>query len=563
MVCIAPEWVIRGHVDDHALPSLDFTPAFRSLMRCRGMRDPDEVMSFLSPNLGQLKDPRVMKGMDEACQRIMKAIDTAETIGVFSDYDVDGVCSAALIHRFLVGVGCKPPVIFIPDRTSDGYGLNTRGIDELHGLGVTLMLTADCGITAREEVGYANSLGMDVIVTDHHEVDQQVPDACSVINPKQSDCLFFGEDLCGAGVVFHLIVALRAHLRERGIANLPNLKEELDIVAMATVADAVALSGLNRVLVKEGLAVLNSTLRVGLAALVKVAGIRKELISRDLGYILGPRINAAGRIADARKAFDLLTTDDAGRAHLLAQELDSLNRQRQVHEQRVLGLALGQLRNSSPPANVIVAWGRDWHIGVLGIVASRLASLYSRPALVISVMDGIGIGSGRSIPGVDLHGALARASSLLNTFGGHKMAVGLSIAEERIPLLPTAMDEIIGSQVHVKESPFEVDLKISPYDLTPTLLDELELLAPFGEGNPEPVFLIPSMEIVGSKVFDNGQTKLVLRHSNRLLHTLRSPVGNGLCETGSYLDVAFTPVKMRLNGHDYLYLSLKALAASR
>ena len=563
MVCIAPEWVIRGHVDDRALPSLSFTPAFRSLMRCRGMHDPDEVMSFLAPNLGQLRDPRFMKGMSKACHRIMKAIDAGETIGVFTDYDVDGVCSAALIHRFLVGVGCEPPVIFIPDRTSDGYGLNMRGIDELHARGVTLMLTADCGITALEEVDYAKSLGMDVIVTDHHEVDELVPDACSVINPKQSDCLFFGEDLCGAGVVFHLIVALRALLRERGVESLPNLKEELDIVAMATVADAVALSGLNRVLVKEGLTVLNSTLRVGLSALVKVAGIRKELISRDLGYILGPRINAAGRIADARKAFDLLTTDDEAQAYLLAQELDNLNRKRQIQEQRVLELALQQLKDSPPPANVSIVWGNDWHIGVLGIVASRLVSLFSRPALVISVMDGIGIGSGRSMPGIDLHNALAQASSLLKTFGGHKMAVGLSIAEERIPLLLTAVDEIIGAQVHIKDHPFEVDLKISPYDLTPTLLEELELLAPFGEGNPEPVFLIPSMEIVGSKVFDNGQTKLVLKHSNRLFHTLRSPVDNGFCETGNFLDVAFTPVKMRLNGHSYLYLSLKALAASR
>lgn len=563
MVCTAPEWVIRGHVDNHALPSLNFTPAFRSLMRCRGMHDPDEVMSFLSPNLGQLKDPRSMKGMTEACHRIMKAIDTRETIGVFTDYDVDGVCSAALMHRFLVGIGCDPPIIFIPDRTSDGYGLNIRGIDELNARGVTLMLTADCGITALEEVDYANSLGMDVIVTDHHEVDKLVPDACSVINPKQADCLFFGEDLCGAGVVFHLIVALRSLLRERGVVNLPNLKDELDIVAMATVADAVALSGLNRVLVKEGLAVLNSTLRVGLAALVKVAGIRKDLISRDLGYILGPRINAAGRIADARKAFDLLTTDDAGQAHVLAQELDVLNRKRQVHEQRVLEMALQQLKDKPSPANVSIVWGNDWHIGVLGIVASRLVSLFSRPALVISIMDGIGIGSGRSMPGIDLHSALAKASFLLNTFGGHKMAVGLGIAEEKIPLLLSTMDEIISSQIHVKDQPFEVDLRISPYDLTPTLLEELELLAPFGEGNPEPVFLIPSMEIVGTKVFHNGQTKLILKHSNRVFHTLRSPVGNGFCETGSFLDVAFTPVKMRLNGHSYLYLSLKALAASR
>ncbi|HQI81411.1 MAG TPA: single-stranded-DNA-specific exonuclease RecJ [Deltaproteobacteria bacterium] len=563
MVCTAPQWVIRGHVDDHALPSLNFTPVFRSLMRCRGMHDPAEVMDFLTPNLGQLRDPRSMKGMERACSRIVEAINRKENIGVFTDYDVDGVCSAALIHRFMTGLGCDPPAVFIPDRTSDGYGLNTRGIDELHARGVTLLITADCGITAHQEVDYANSLGMDVIVTDHHEVDGPVPDAYSVINPKQSDCLFCGEDLCGTGVVYHLIIALRSLLRERGVANLPNLKGELDIVAMATVADAVALSGLNRILVKEGLSVLNSSMRVGLSALSRVAGIKKELMSRDLGYILGPRINAAGRISDARNAFDLLTTEDPGQAQRLAVELDGLNRKRQMHEQRVLEMALEQLRDSPPMENVTVVWGRDWHIGVLGIVASRLVNLLARPALVISVMDGMGIGSGRSLPGIDLHRALSGAAAVLAGFGGHKMAVGLSVPEERITVLPGMLNEAVASQMETRQNTFDVDLRISPYDLSPALLQELELLAPYGEGNPEPVFLIPAMEVVSRKDFGDGQAKFILKHSNRVFHTLKSPVGPHLGDASKYLDVAFTPVRLRINGHSYLYLSVKAMAMSR
>ncbi|HVN72845.1 MAG TPA: single-stranded-DNA-specific exonuclease RecJ [Desulfomonilia bacterium] len=555
--------MIRGHVDDNALPGLKFTSAFRSLVRARGMVNQTDVLNFLIPNLGQLRDPRTMKGIRKACERIIRAIDHKEPIGVFSDYDVDGVCSAALIHRFLTAVGCNPPVIFIPDRVTDGYGLNRRGIDDLHAQGVSLLITADCGITAADEVSYANSLGMDVIVTDHHEVDDMIPDAYSLINPKQSDCLFFGEDLCGAGVVFHLIVALRSLLRERGVQGLPNLKDELDIVAMATVADAVSLSGVNRILVKEGLNVMNSTLRVGISALVKVAGIKKEVISRDLGFILGPRINAAGRISDARKAFDLLTTDDEKHAHELAQELDGLNRKRQIQEQNVLEMALKQLKDQPPLENVTVVWGRDWHIGVLGIVASRLVSLFSRPAVVISFMDGIGIGSGRSLVGIDLHRALGTTNGLLCSFGGHKMAVGLNITEEQVATLPLALNEAIGSQMCQERITFEVDLKISPYDLTPAFLDELELLSPFGEGNPEPVFLIPSMEIVGRKDFGHGQTKLLLKNANRVFHTLRCALSSDLCEKGKSLDVAFTPVKMRLNGHSYLYLSLKALSSSR
>jgi single-stranded-DNA-specific exonuclease len=559
---MSPKWVFKGQVDDNALPALKFTPAFRSLVRSRGMLDPAQVLDYLRPNLGQLKDPRGMLGIHKACERIVQAIDKKETIGVFTDYDVDGVCSAVLIHRFLVFIGCEPPVIFIPDRITDGYGLNRRGIEELHTKGVSLLITADCGITAVEEVGYANSLGMDVIITDHHEIDSDVPDAYSLINPKQPDCLFFGEDLCGTGVVFHLIVALRSLLRERGFGDLPNLKDELDIVAMATVADSVNLSGVNRILVKEGLNVMNSTLRVGIQALVKVAGIKKEVISRDLGFILGPRINAAGRISDARKAFDLLTTNDETRANILAQELDGLNRKRQIHEQKVLAMALDQLKEQPPLENVTVVWGNDWHIGVLGIVASRLVNIYSRPAIVVSFMDGIGTGSGRSLVGIDLHRSLGTTNGLLSSFGGHKMAVGLSISEERITLFSQALNEAMVLQKNEGQMTFKVDLKISPFDLTQGFLDELELLSPFGEGNPEPVFLIPSMEILGRKVFEDGQTKLILRHSNRVFHTLRCAVDSEFCEKGRCLDVAFSPVKIRLNGHDYLYLSIKALSAS-
>jgi single-stranded-DNA-specific exonuclease len=563
MVCLSPEWVIRGQVDPGAFPELKFTPAFRSLMRGRGMENPDEVLTFLTPNLSQLKDPRSMKGVARACERIIAAINAKETIGVFTDYDVDGVCSAALVHRFLKAIGCSPPIVFIPDRVNDGYGLNKRGIDALHRQGVNLLITSDCGITAIEEVRYANSLGIDVIVTDHHELDAQMPDAVSVVNPKQGGCLFFGEDLCGAGVVFHLIVALRAMLRERGMADLPNLRDELDLVAMATVADAVSLGRINRILVKEGLVVLNSSIRAGLAALIKVAGIKKEVISRDLGFILGPRINAAGRISDARKAFDLLTTDDERSAYLLAQELDGLNRKRQVQEQKVLEMALSQLKETPPPGNVVVVCGKDWHIGVLGIVASRLAGLFSRPAIVISVMDDVCVGSGRSIAGVDLHNALTQVSHLLEGFGGHKMAVGLSIKENQVQTFSQALNKVIVSLLPEEKRSFEVDLKISPFDLTPELLQELEQMAPFGEGNPEPVFMIPSMEIVGLKNYGDGQVKLLFKHSNRVFHALRCTIDRDFCENSKFLDVAFTPVKMRLNGYSYLYLSLKALSPSR
>ncbi|HQI00441.1 MAG TPA: single-stranded-DNA-specific exonuclease RecJ [Deltaproteobacteria bacterium] len=559
MVCLPREWIIKGRVDKSALPDLKFTPAFRSLMKIRGLDTSGDVLNFLCPNLGQLRDPRAMKNMEKACGRILLAIEKKEKIGLFTDYDVDGVCSAVLIQRFLINVGCEPPAVFIPDRAGDGYGLNVRGIDELHRKGVSLLITADCGITAVEEVGHARSLGMDVIVTDHHEPGAVTPDAYCILNPKQADCPFFGEDLCGAGVVFHLIVALRSRLRDKGIDCLPNLKEELDLVAMATIADAVSLSGINRILVKEGLTILNASGRVGLAALARVSGINRELFTRDIGYILGPRINAAGRLSDARKAFDLLITEDEAKALALARELNELNRCRQMEEQQVLSEALGQLESAPPLENVVVVQGANWHTGVIGIVASRLSAIFSRPAIVISVSDGIGIGSGRSVSGVDLYGAVSKISDHLNDFGGHKMAIGLNINEDRISALARDLDSVLAVPLGLTKS-FEIDLKISPLDITPTLMEELDMLAPFGEGNPEPVFLIPSMEVVATKKYARGQYKLLLKHSNRVFHTLRCTIDEASQELARYVDVAFTPVKMRTNGHQYLYLALKAIS---
>ncbi len=559
MVCISLEWLIRGQVDQGILPGLKFSPVFKALMHLRGMASPDDAMSFLSPNLGQLRDPRTMKDMDTACVRIAQAIENREPIGVFTDYDVDGVCSAALIHRFLTGVGQTPPAVFIPDRTSDGYGLNSRGIDELHRQGVTLLITADCGITAYKEVEHAKALGMDVIITDHHEPGNDTPAALSVINPKQPECPFYGEDLCGAGVVFHLIVALRALLRDRGMQELPNLRDELDLVALATVTDVVSVSGINRILVKEGLNVLNTGGRPGISALARISGVKQEVFARDIGFLLGPRINAAGRVADARKAFELLTTDDEKRAQNLARELDGFNRHRQIQEQKVLKETLLMLEGGAHIGNVIVVAGTNWHLGVIGIVASRLTSIFSRPAIVISITDGVGIGSGRSVPGVDLHTAVSRVSELLNDFGGHKMAVGLNIEEGNILPFAGMLDRMIDIPTERKES-FEVDLKISPLDITPVLLEELEMLGPFGEGNPEPVFMIPSMEVIGKKKYARGQFKLFLKHSERVFHTLRCSIDLDSKELSRFVDVAFTPVKMRGGGHNYLYLALKAIS---
>jgi single-stranded-DNA-specific exonuclease len=553
-------WIIKGRVDDKALSEINFSPVFRSLMLVRGMKIPDDVMDFVSSSLGKLKDPSQMKGMGQACARIVEAIKRGETIGVSADYDVDGVCSAALLHRFFLKIGYKEPVVFIPDRAIDGYGLNTRGIDELKANGVSLLITADCGITSTHEVAYAKGLGMDVIVTDHHEPEGELPDALSIINPKQEDCPFFGEDLCGAGVVFHLIVALRARLRDLGMENLPNLRDDLDMVAMATVADVVSLTGINRILVKEGLKVINSTTHVGISALAKISGIKNDVIARDIGFILGPRINAAGRVSDATKAFKLFITDDISHATSIAQELHTLNRFRQEEEQKVLKEALSMIEGDRNTRRAIVVAGTNWHTGVIGIVASRLADRFSKPAIVISVSDGMGRGSGRSIESIDLHAAVSSASHFLKGFGGHKMAVGLTIDADKILTFANALEEFLLDISPSQAAVVEVDLEISPTDITPTLLDELEMLAPFGIGNREPVFMIPNMEVLDVKRLGNCHLKVLLKHSDRIFNTIGFNMAGHLRHIPRFVDVAFTPVRRRFNGHNYLHLNLKALS---
>ncbi len=559
MITHSSSWRIKGSVEDNAIPGLDFSPVITSLLKMRGISTSDDAMRFISPKLNDMKDPVSMSGIETACARIAKAIINKEKIGVFTDYDVDGVCSAALIHRFFMKLGIPEPIVFIPDRTLDGYGLNIRGIDILHGQGATLIITSDCGINSSTEINYAKSLGIDVVVTDHHEPEGILPEALSIINPKQENCPFYGEDLCGAGVVFHLIIALRAHLRKMGFENLPNLREDLDLVAMATVADVVSLSGVNRILIKEGLVVLNSNERAGIAALAKVSGINREIFAHDLGYILGPRINAAGRISDARKAFELLITDDEVTANRIASELHLLNQRRQTEEQKVLKEAISMVEVRPHLPKVIVVAGTSWHTGVVGIVASRLSERYQRPAVVISIIDNIGKGSGRSVEGVDLHAAINECSHLLLGCGGHKMAVGLTIDAEKIIHFASSLETIV-SKVRPSESKIEVDMRISPSDITPGLLKELEMLSPYGDGNPEPIFMMSGMEVLSSKKLDGSQVKFMLQHSGRVFHTLGYTVNGNGNSLSKKLDIAFSPVQRRINGHSYLYLALKALS---
>ena len=474
---------------------LKLHPLAARVLACRGFESAAQAEAFLSARIADLPDPFTMKGMDAAVARLARAIDAGEPIGLYGDYDVDGVTSTSLLASFLRGCGVEP-VTYVPHRLVEGYGLNTGAVKKLAADGVRLLVTLDCGITSVEEVAAAAALGVDTVVVDHHTVPVELPAAAAILNPHQPGCGYPYPHLAAVGVTFCLCMALRRRLREAGRFGAarpePNLKDALDLVALGTVADVVPLTGVNRILVREGLPMIARTKRPGLRALKRVAGVADaDVTAGQVGFRLGPRINAAGRLDDASRGVRLLLTSDAAEADRLATELDQENRARQEIERQMLEEALADAaaRVSEGARGLVLA--RDgWHPGVVGIVASRVVEKFHRPAVLVGLADGVGKGSGRSIEGFHLYDALAACSPHLARFGGHKHAAGVTIEPAAIPSFREAFER------HAAERLADDDLvprcRIEGW-LTATggheqAAQALERLAPFGAGHPEPVF---------------------------------------------------------------------------
>ncbi len=468
----------------------------RLLLR-KGFRSRDEVDAFLQPRLKSLSDPFLLPQMDKAVTRIFDALDRHERVVLFGDYDVDGVTSLALLGEILRAYGGAPE-LFLPLRMEEGYGLSPESVErcvEQHR--PQLFIAVDCGTSSVNEIVDLTRRGVDVIVLDHHEPKSELP-PCVLVNPKIGDRAF--EYLCSAGVVFKLCHAM---LKTRPLADF-DFKSQLDLVALGTVADIVPLRGENRTLVRRGAIEIARSTRIGLRKLMQVAGVRAPILTEDIGYRLGPRLNAAGRLTTAEKSLRLLLTNDEAEAETLAQFLDAQNRERQEVEKQIFAAAEEKIDKEHIGAAIVVA-DCGWHPGVLGIVASRIARRYHRPTIVIGIENGIGKGSGRSIEGLNLVEALKRCANRLQKFGGHEMAAGLTIREEDVDLFTkefcAAAREMLTDELLQQRLRLDHELALAEIDVD--LLRWHEMLQPFGNGNPQPLFFARAVEPVAPPLVVN------------------------------------------------------------
>jgi len=454
-----------------------------ALLARRGVADPPAAAGFLEPALDQLHDPFRLAGMDAAVERLLAARDRGEQVAIVGDYDVDGISATALLAAALRAcrIGAQP---ILPDRLREGYGFQPLHVERARALGCRLILTADCGSSAGEAAAAALAAGLDVVVTDHHLPDGGLPAGATQINPRQSGCSYPFPDLAAAGLAFKLATALAGRCG-RPLDPLPLLR----IACLGTIADMVPLRGENRVIAALGLRALADSRSHGLRALIQQAGLRPPFTAADVGYRLGPRLNAAGRLHDPNRALDLLLSRDPGRALALAAELDGWNRERQSEEAKVVEQARRQLLERNPLPAILVAWSPDWHKGVVGVAAGRIAKELHRPTVLLSVEGNLATGSGRSVPDVALHAFLAGWQPRLRRFGGHAQAIGLSLDCD-------LLDELRGEWERTAAASWEpawlekrhlYDLELPPRAVSAELVSELRRLEPFGQGNPQPL----------------------------------------------------------------------------
>ena len=552
------KWNPRGSGGGgRALVQSGMDPLCAAILSARGIAAPEQAAAFLADGPDCFHDPFLLKDMDAASARIHRALQENEPIAVYGDYDVDGITSTALLTSFLREQG-GDVTSYIPDRIEEGYGLNVPAIDRLAQSGVKLIITVDCGITAVAEVDYAKTLGVDVVITDHHQCKEVIPAAAAVVDPHRPDCPYPFKELAGVGVALKLVAALtpienRAVVRER----------YLDLAAVGTVADVMLLTGENRALVRRGLELLSLTKRPGLAALLREAGAADRAITAvTIGYSLAPRINAAGRMEQAGVALELLLTSDPIRGEQLASALCNLNRERQTIELSIYEQCLGLLEQSpelSGPA--IVLAGEGWHQGVVGIVASRLTEKYSCPAFMICLDNGKGKGSCRSFGGFNLFAALEKCSDLLEGFGGHELAAGFTILEENVAAFRERMNDLVSAHAggEPMESVLDVDLELENAELlTVGSVDALALLEPFGTGNPKPVLSISGTVVSCSDVGNGRHLKLRLRCGQRVLDGIffSATVASADVAPGDRIDVAFSPQVNEFRGNRSVQLHL-------
>jgi len=551
---VSKRWeVARGNpgLEDKLAVALQLRPLEARLLANRGLTTIDGARAFLTPTLQHLHDPFAMHGMEEAVERLVHSLYVQEPMVIYGDYDVDGITATAVLSWFFRDIGIPVPY-YLPHRMREGYGLNGDAVRRLAQQGARVLITVDCGITGHAEVQLAKSLGMDVIVTDHHQVPPALPAAVAVLNPHQRECSYPAKELAGVGIAFKLVTALRSRLRHeaRWATKLPNLRRHLDLVALGTIADVAPLVGENRILVHHGLQALTHSDKPGVQALKQVGRLEAQAIGpRQVGFTLAPRLNAAGRLAAAQAGVELLLSDDIARAAELAQYLDTVNRERQVVQAQIYEEAKAAIdRDGGMDGRwAIVLASERWHPGVVGIVASKLVEEYGRPAVLIGLEGSVGKGSGRSIAAFHLYRALEACQQYLAGFGGHEHAAGIRIERTQVSAFRDALNRVASEQLTAEDGAplLEIDAEVRLDEIDDPLLDYMARLEPFGEGNPPPVLVARGAEVVGEPVLvgkEQQHLRLTLRQGNAFIRAIGFGMGTQLAQVKSgRLDIVFTP----------------------
>ena len=482
---------------------LEIPPLLAMMLDIRGITKEEDVINFLQENK-DFSDPFLMKDMDKAVERITTAVENGEKICVYGDYDADGVTSTSLLYSYLRDSLGADVMFYIPTRTGEGYGMNKSAVDKIHSQGITLIITVDNGISAREEIDYANTLGIDTVITDHHMPSGAIPKAVAVVNAHQKDDKSPFKDFSGVGVAFKLVMAI-----EGEYADVDSLLENFsDIATLGTIGDIVPLVGENRTLVKNGLRHIQNSDRIGINAMKQESGIaEKEINSSNVAFTLVPRINAGGRLGSSEKSVNLLLTEDEDEAVTIADKLGMDNRERQSIEKEILASIDEEVRRTPNIVNdkILVFAGKGWHQGVVGIVASRIKEIYDKPTIIIGIDDdGVARGSGRSVEGFSLCDAVFACSEHLTHFGGHPMAVGISLEKEKINDFRKAINAYC-KDIKMPYNILHIDCKLNPNQLDLSILDCLSYIEPCGASNPSPIFGLYNMTIIATKEMGNGK----------------------------------------------------------
>ena len=541
--------------------ALSISSATASLLLNRGVTNVDQALAWISPL--RTHDPFLIPDIERAIDRLHQAVQRHERVCFYGDYDVDGMSATSVYLSFFRDLGAQVRA-YVPHRLREGYELNEQAIRTLAQEGITLLVTSDCGTTSHREITLASQLGIDVIVTDHHQSDLEMVPALAVMNPHRSDARYPFHGLCSGGLAYKVVQAYEKKFGSGAVL----VESLLDLVALATIADVVPLQDENRLFVREGLAQISRGARCGLRALKQVAGVTRDCAVETIAFKLAPRLNAAGRLDEAIKGVRLLTTESEREAQELAEELDQLNHKRRELEATILDEALSQVESRELPGGIVL-YARGWHLGVVGIVAARIMERFHRPTIVIAVNDdGIGKGSARTVPGFDLYHALAGCRDLLIAFGGHPSAAGVTIKEGRLPEFAERFAAAAEAWRRSTQSVpmLQLDSELRLDEVTFELIREIGTLHPFGAGNPEPTFAVKGLNILQARVVGEKHLKMTVRQGasmpfDSIGFGMKSLEEQGL-SLKTPIDVAFTPELNHWNGYDRIQLRIRDIRAA-